>query len=88
MFIIPAATKKHDLKSSLKNLKYDVVLVHGIYDRIVNIKVKVIYKKHVNKLNFYELPVGHEVLNKDTKRVTDIIYRELSLIKKGHKLSL
>jgi len=82
MFIIAAATKKYNFKPSLKDLKCEVVLIHGIYDRIVNIKVRDIYKKSVEKLIFYELPVGHEVLNEDPNRVTNIIYRELHLIKK------
>jgi pimeloyl-ACP methyl ester carboxylesterase len=88
MFIIAAATKKYDFKSSLKDLKCDVVLVHGIYDRIVSIKVRDIYKKYVNRLHFYELPVGHEVLNEDPSRVTNIIYKELNLFKANTKIAL
>lgn len=79
MFVIAAATKKYNFKPKLKELKCDVVLVHGVYDRIVNIKVRDIYKKYVNRLKFYELPVGHEVLNEDPQRVTKIIFGELNL---------
>lgn len=87
MFVIAAATKKYDVKKSLKDLDCEVVLVHGIYDRIVNIKVKDIYKKYVKKLHFYELPVGHEVLNEEPIQVTNIIYRELNLIKEKQTLA-
>lgn len=79
MFVIAAATKKYNFKPKLKELKCDVVLVHGVYDRIVNIKVRDIYKRYVNRLKFYELPVGHEVLNEDPQRVTKIIFGELNL---------
>lgn len=79
MFVIAAATKKYNFKPKLKELKCDVVLVHGVYDRIVNIKVRDIYKKYVNRLKFYELPVGHEVLNENPQRVTKIIFGELNL---------
>ncbi len=81
MFIIAAATKKYDFQHSLKNLKCDVVIIHGIYDKIVNIKIKGIYEKEVDKLRFYELPVGHEVLNEDPTRVSEIIFKELGIVK-------